>query len=165
VYGLRIRPADGELSSHGLGAFGTPPRSNILRQGRRLQTPDGGGRDGYGGAAQVVPRRHLRPNVIVDGERIYGDGVNIAVRVEALAEPGGLAVSGTAFDEVEGKLDLESEDLGSSRTFRRGGTSHQSDPVTRSGGYRTSRRSGLNILRPSRPRGRTRKPSQMATPA
>jgi adenylate cyclase len=45
-------------------------------------------------------------DVIVEGERIYGDGVNIAARLEGLAEPGGICVSGTAYDQVEGKLDL-----------------------------------------------------------
>ena len=44
-------------------------------------------------------------DVIQDGERIYGDGVNIAARIEALAEPGGIAISGTAFDNVRNKLD------------------------------------------------------------
>ena len=51
-------------------------------------------------------------DVIVDGDRIYGDGVNIAARVQALAEEGGVTISGTAFDHVEGKLELEFEDLG-----------------------------------------------------
>ena len=40
-------------------------------------------------------------DVIADDERIYGDGVNIAARIEALAEPGGVSISGTAFDHVE----------------------------------------------------------------
>jgi adenylate cyclase len=51
-------------------------------------------------------------DVIVDGERIYGDGVNIAARVEGLAEPGGIAVSGTVYDQVKGKLPLVFEPLG-----------------------------------------------------
>ncbi len=37
-------------------------------------------------------------DVVVDGERIYGDGVNIAARMEALAEGGGICVSGTVFE-------------------------------------------------------------------
>jgi len=44
-------------------------------------------------------------DVIQDGDRIYGDGVNIAARVEGLADPGGVAISGTAFDSVRNKLD------------------------------------------------------------
>jgi adenylate cyclase len=51
-------------------------------------------------------------DVIVDGERIYGDGVNIAARVEGLAEPGGIAISGTVYDQVKGKLPLPFESLG-----------------------------------------------------
>src|SRR5262249_2567369 len=37
-------------------------------------------------------------DVIVEGERLYGDGVNIAARLEALAEPGGITISGTVYD-------------------------------------------------------------------
>ncbi len=51
-------------------------------------------------------------DVIVDGERLYGDGVNIAARIESLAEGGGICLSGTAFDQVEGKLPLGSDFLG-----------------------------------------------------
>ena len=44
-------------------------------------------------------------DVIQDGDRIYGDGVNIAARIEGLADPGGVAISGTAFDNIRNKLD------------------------------------------------------------
>src|SRR5215831_3461919 len=40
-------------------------------------------------------------DVIVEGERIYGDGVNIAARLEGLAEAGGICLSGTVYDQVE----------------------------------------------------------------
>jgi adenylate cyclase len=43
-------------------------------------------------------------DVIVEGEDIYGDGVNVAARLEQLAEPGGIVVSGTAFDHLRGEL-------------------------------------------------------------
>ncbi len=43
-------------------------------------------------------------DVIEDEDRIYGDGVNIAARIENLADPGGVAISGTAFDSVRNKL-------------------------------------------------------------
>jgi adenylate cyclase len=43
-------------------------------------------------------------DVIVEGEDIYGDGVNVAARLEQLAEPGGVVVSGTAFDHLRGEL-------------------------------------------------------------
>ena len=51
-------------------------------------------------------------DVIEEGERIYGDGVNIAARIEGLAEGGGICISGTAYDQVENKLDLKYELLG-----------------------------------------------------
>src|SRR5512136_2138588 len=51
-------------------------------------------------------------DVIEEGKRIYGDGVNIAARLEALADPGGICVSKTAFDHIETKLPLGYEFLG-----------------------------------------------------
>src|SRR3989449_9817852 len=51
-------------------------------------------------------------DVIVEGERIYGDGVNIAARLESLAEPSGICISGTVYDQVETKLALRYEYLG-----------------------------------------------------
>lgn len=51
-------------------------------------------------------------DVIVEGERLYGDGVNIAARLESLAEGGGICLSGAAYDQVEGKLPLAYEALG-----------------------------------------------------
>jgi TolB-like protein len=51
-------------------------------------------------------------DVIEEGERIYGDGVNIAARMEGLAEGGGICMSGTVYDAIEAKLGLEYEYLG-----------------------------------------------------
>jgi adenylate cyclase len=51
-------------------------------------------------------------DVIEEGERIYGDGVNIAARLESLADPGGICVSKTAFDQIETKLPFGYEFLG-----------------------------------------------------
>lgn len=51
-------------------------------------------------------------DVIEESERIYGDGVNIAARLEGLAEPGGICISGTAYDQIEDKLPFEYEFLG-----------------------------------------------------
>ncbi len=51
-------------------------------------------------------------DVIHEKERIYGDGVNVAARVESLAEAGGICVSGTVFEHIENKLPLGYEYLG-----------------------------------------------------
>ncbi len=51
-------------------------------------------------------------DVVEEEGRIYGDGVNIAARVESICEGGGVCISGTAYEHVEHKLDLEFEDLG-----------------------------------------------------
>jgi TolB-like protein/class 3 adenylate cyclase len=48
-------------------------------------------------------------DIVEDGERIYGDGVNIAARMESLAEGGGTCISGTVYDQVKHKLGLEYE--------------------------------------------------------
>jgi len=51
-------------------------------------------------------------DVVEDGERIYGDGVNIAARLESLAEPGGICISGFVYNQVKNRLKLEYEYLG-----------------------------------------------------
>ena len=51
-------------------------------------------------------------DIMSDAEDIYGDGVNIAARVEALAEPGGICVTSAVRDQTQARLGLEYEDLG-----------------------------------------------------
>jgi class 3 adenylate cyclase len=51
-------------------------------------------------------------DVIVEGDDLYGDGVNIAARLEAIADIGGVCISGAAHDEIESKLDLTFRALG-----------------------------------------------------
>ncbi len=51
-------------------------------------------------------------DVIVDGERIYGDGVNIAARLESLAAGGGICIAGNVYEQVKTKLALGYEDMG-----------------------------------------------------
>jgi len=51
-------------------------------------------------------------DIILDEGDIYGDGVNIAARLQELADPGGICLSGSAFDQVKGKLDLTFEHRG-----------------------------------------------------
>ena len=51
-------------------------------------------------------------DVVVDGEDLMGDGVNVAARLEQLCEPGGILMSGTAYDQMQGKLGLPIDSIG-----------------------------------------------------
>ena len=51
-------------------------------------------------------------DVMVEGEQIYGDGVNVAARLQSLADPGGICISRTVHENIKSKLPLEFEDLG-----------------------------------------------------
>jgi TolB-like protein len=50
--------------------------------------------------------------VIIEAHDIFGDGVNIAARLEGIAEPGGICISSSAYDQVRGKVPIEVTDLG-----------------------------------------------------
>ncbi|QKC85435.1 adenylate/guanylate cyclase domain-containing protein [Mesorhizobium sp. NZP2077] len=50
--------------------------------------------------------------VVGEGSDIFGDGVNIAARLEGLSEPGGICISGKVYDEIRGKLDVSAIDMG-----------------------------------------------------
>src|SRR5262245_34138549 len=51
-------------------------------------------------------------DIIIDGDDIYGDGVNVAARLEALADPGGIMVSRVVHDQVQDKLSFGFDDMG-----------------------------------------------------
>jgi len=63
-------------------------------------------------------------DVIEDGSRIYGEGINIAARLEALAEAGGICISGSVYEQVKNRLSLEFDYLGD-RSFK-----NIADPVS-----------------------------------
>ena len=97
----------------------------------------------------------IRATSIVEDGDIHGDGVNVAARLEALAEPGAICVSAIVQSQVEGRLDCAFEDMGEQslkniarpvRVYRVGPTSPHPDPPPLAG--RDARR------RPSRARSR-----------
>jgi adenylate cyclase len=51
-------------------------------------------------------------DIIIEGDDIFGDGVNVAARIENECEPGGVCLSGSAFEQVRGKTDIAFHDLG-----------------------------------------------------
>jgi adenylate cyclase len=50
--------------------------------------------------------------IIIEGDDIYGNGVNVAARLEAMAEPGGICISGSVYDQIQSILSMVYEDLG-----------------------------------------------------
>ena len=69
--------------------------------------------------AGVVPAKAMRlriginlGDVLFDESRIYGDAINIAARLEAIAEPGGIAISAKVYEEIRGKVEASFHDLG-----------------------------------------------------
>ena len=69
--------------------------------------------------AAVEPERRMQfrvginiGDVVYDEVRIYGDGINVAARLESIAEAGGICISSKVFDEINGRLDLACQDIG-----------------------------------------------------
>lgn len=92
-------------------------------------------------------------DVIVEGSDLYGDGVNLAARLEAIAEPGGLCVSAKVFAEVQGKVDISFNDLGE-KTLKNIAVPQRvygaMDPAQKLAPSSSERRTGILAL-PSKP--------------
>jgi len=78
-------------------------------------------------------------DVLIEGDDILGDGVNIAARLEGIAEPNGICISEDAFRQVRGKVEVEFADLGEQslkniarplRVYRIGSSSAAKQPIT-----------------------------------
>jgi class 3 adenylate cyclase/TolB-like protein/Tfp pilus assembly protein PilF len=84
-------------------------------------------------------------DVIIDGEDIYGDGVNIAARLEALAEPGGVCISARVHEDVVGKVETHFHDLGEQalKNIGRPVRVYRVGAMSASGGSAPLRRRGL----------------------
>ena len=93
-------------------------------------------------------------DVISEGSDIYGDGVNVAARLEALAPPGGICVSDKVRNEILGKIDFEAEDMGEValknlgrkvRVYRIGTHSAQSE-IRRTSSHGMEERTSIAVL-------------------
>jgi adenylate cyclase len=69
--------------------------------------------------AKLPPERRMEfrigvnlGDVMVEGDQIYGDGINVAARLESLADPGGICISGTVHEQIQDKLALSYHDSG-----------------------------------------------------
>jgi adenylate cyclase len=69
--------------------------------------------------AVIEPQRRMQfrvginiGDVVYDEARIYGDGINVAARLEGIAQPGGICISSKVYDEINGRVDLVCEDIG-----------------------------------------------------
>ena len=78
-----------------------------------VQAGFGAANDGQPADRHIILRIGINlGDVMVEGSDLFGDGVNIAARLEALAEPGGICVSAKVHAEVRGKVDATFEDMG-----------------------------------------------------
>ena len=69
--------------------------------------------------AAIEPERRMQfriginiGDVVYDEARIYGDGVNVAARLESIAEPGGICISSKVYEEINGRIDVACQDMG-----------------------------------------------------
>ena len=69
--------------------------------------------------AGIEPERRMQfriginvGDIVYDEARIYGDGINVAARLESIAEPGGICISSKVYEEINGRVDLAYQDMG-----------------------------------------------------
>ena len=91
-------------------------------------------------------------DVMVGGDNLFGDGVNVAARLESVAEPGGICISGAVYDQIRNKVDLSFDDLGE-RSLKNIGYPVRVFGVRRDGaaepGSLPERPAGISPIRPS----------------
>ena len=92
-------------------------------------------------------------DVMVEGGDLYGDGVNIAARLETIAEPGAIVISGTAYDQVRNKVKVAFDDLGAQNL------KNIAEPV------RAYRVAGTPVVTITRPRPRPTNPPSPCCPS
>ena len=80
-------------------------------------------------------------DVVVDGDDIHGDGVNVAARLEGISEPGGICISGKVYEEVRDRIEVTLEDLGEREV------KNINRPVRSGAGHRHPRRLPQRLLR------------------
>ena len=88
--------------------------------------------------AEVPPERRIvfrigvnLGDVVVEGDDLLGDGVNIAARLEQICPPGGVMISGTAFDHLQGKLDVPLAFAGEQRVKKCAGSTASAKRASR----------------------------------
>ena len=94
-------------------------------------------------------------DVLIEGDDIVGDGVNIAARLEGIAEPGGICISEDAFRQVRGKVEAEFADLGEQslknlarplRVYRAGSSSAAKQPISPAAALRLPDKPSIAVL-------------------
>jgi TolB-like protein len=90
-------------------------------------------------------------DILIEGDDILGDGVNVAARLEGIAEPGGICISSSAHDQVSGKVAVEFTDLGE-QSLKNIARPIRAYAVIRDGRGATSQRGGTTPSSPSAPR-------------
>ena len=116
-----------------------------------MQQELSGHNDGLPEAQRMIFRIGINlGDVMLEGDDVYGDGVNIAARLQELAEPGGILISGPVYDQVHNKLSIGFERLGEQRL------KNVANPVT---GYRVLRGGAPSRPQAPAPELRTKPPA------